>query len=399
MRASRTARRTASVARTRSAVALAAVALAAVALAAAGAAAQPPPVAIPPAVPLYSIAAGSPSPFLPSDILAANPLGGPALVAIPSAAFGLLPTDDIDAIAYRRPNAYPLYFSVDRTSTGVTGLPGSPAPTAVAIQASLGQAAGDIFMTGFPARIPGPGYIPLPPAGTNFLIRNQDELGLLPNVSQGDPVTTPIDELDALELFYIQDGQPTIANLFYSLAPGSPTLALLGATPGDLITTIGGIPTLVPFFRQLVGLLPDDDLDGLAMDSVSGGIGFSLTRNSPSLGFQPWRASDVLYVNPGGPTPGQVFTALDFGFIGIAPTDELDAIAFPKPDPPPPPDCSIQILNGVILLPDGTVIDGRACPFTPAFIPEPGSIWLLVTGLGLIGLLAALGRARAGRLH
>ena len=73
-----------------------AAALAAIGLAASVANAQrpPPPSALPRVTPIYSIAAGSPSPFLPSDILGPNRLTGSAGVLFPSAAFGLLPADD-----------------------------------------------------------------------------------------------------------------------------------------------------------------------------------------------------------------------------------------------------------------------------------------------------------------
>ncbi len=74
----------------------------------------------------------------------------------------------------------------------------------------------------------------------------------------------PGDDIDALAL--IEDGifGPTPGDaIYFSLTPGSPTLAGLGASPADvLVTSLGGAPA-VAFTAASLGLLPTDDIDAL----------------------------------------------------------------------------------------------------------------------------------------
>lgn len=72
------------------------------------------------------------------------------------------------------------------------------------------------------------------------------------------------DDIDALAI--VDDGSfgPSPADaIYFSLTPGSPTLAALGASPADiLVTSIGGAP-VVAFPAAVLGLLPTDDVDAL----------------------------------------------------------------------------------------------------------------------------------------
>ncbi len=74
----------------------------------------------------------------------------------------------------------------------------------------------------------------------------------------------PGDDIDAVAL--IEDGifGPTPGDaIYFSLTPGSPTLAGLGASPADvLVTSLGGAPA-VAFTAASLGLLPTDDIDAL----------------------------------------------------------------------------------------------------------------------------------------
>jgi hypothetical protein len=76
----------------------------------------------------------------------------------------------------------------------------------------------------------------------------------------------PGDDIDALVI--VDDGiagpSPGDA-IYFSLTPGSPTLAGLGASPADvLLTSIGGVP-VVAFPAAALGLLPGDDIDALEL--------------------------------------------------------------------------------------------------------------------------------------
>ena len=74
----------------------------------------------------------------------------------------------------------------------------------------------------------------------------------------------PTDEIDALAI--IEDGSmsPTAGDaIYFSLAPGSPMLGVLGASPADiLVTSIGGAPVVFAPAASL-GLATTDDIDAL----------------------------------------------------------------------------------------------------------------------------------------
>jgi hypothetical protein len=74
----------------------------------------------------------------------------------------------------------------------------------------------------------------------------------------------PGDDIDALAIIEDGSGGPSPADVIYfSLTPGSPTLAGLGASPADiLVTSVGGAPG-VAFPAGAIGLLPSDDVDAL----------------------------------------------------------------------------------------------------------------------------------------
>lgn len=269
------------------------------------------------ALTLFSIDATSPSTAFvsPADILSPGPIGGPPGVAIPFMALGLVPGDDVDAISYILPRALPVYFSVDRATVGAPGL----FPPNVFTEASVGQAAGDI-------------YIGLPPSSSgNTLATNQDLLGLLPPFPPALPATSHTDNLDALE--ELPGGlAPTPTGLLYSLAPGSPTLVTFGYSPADILTTVAGVPSVYLAAATLF-LVPTDDVDGLMVGPgvpATLGIAFSLAPGSPSLGMA-LSPADILGAGPGGPVPILPASALGLGLPGAA--DNVNAIAaVPEPE-------------------------------------------------------------------
>ena len=270
------------------------------------------------ALTLFSIDAASPSAAFvsPADILSPGPIGGPPGVAIPFLALGLVTGDDIDAISYFLPRALPIHFSVDRATVGVPG----PFPPNVFTEAPFGQAAGDIYVGPMPG---------------NTLATNQDLLGLIPAIppatSVPAPPTLPIDNLDALE--ELPGGLvPAPAGLLYSLAPGSPTLLAFGYSAADILTTVGGVPS-IHLAAAALSLTPADDLDGLMVGAgvpAPLGIAFSLAPGSPSLGVA-LSPADILGIGAGAPIVLLPASALGLGAPGVA--DNVNAItAVPEPE-------------------------------------------------------------------
>ena len=226
------------------------------------------------------------------------------------------------------PLAPGLYFSVDR---GATGLP----TTAVETEATTGgeAASGDVFST--------------PTDGTNSLAFDEtDDLGLAVDVGV---LSDEDDDLDALELdpdvtpLGVFEGSLSISGpVFYSLAPGSPTLTAIGATPGDILFSLPGVggPISGPGIAVLgtaLGLGPGDNLDALILDVFAGpfsGGGVLFSVDAATAASLPGIAEgDLLAPGPTGPTV--VRTAAD---LGLAPTDELNAldIVTVHPDPQQP---------------------------------------------------------------
>jgi hypothetical protein len=239
----------------------------------------------------FSIDLGSPT--VPSvgnnDVLQSGPVGGPPTVLMPAASLGLpaVSADEIDAMSDFGVDEEGPFFSVDRASVGLPG-------TAVAAQAALGQAAGDIFRA-----IPGALHL------------NQRSLGLLPSILPGAPTAAPIDNLDALNFF-----NATIENRLYSLAPGNS----LGVSGADLINSSG----ITVVTAAALGLLPGDDID--ALQWIFSGYYFSLTPGSPSLaGSSP---ADIFY-SPGN---GSFSLHTDATRLGLQSTDNVVALAWlPEP--------------------------------------------------------------------
>ena len=74
----------------------------------------------------------------------------------------------------------------------------------------------------------------------------------------------PGDDIDALAIIEDGSGGPSVADVvFFSLTPGSPSLAGLGASPADiLVSSIGGVPGIA-ITAGTIGLLATDDVDAL----------------------------------------------------------------------------------------------------------------------------------------
>jgi hypothetical protein len=228
------------------------------------------------------------------------------------------PQDDIDGLSFGHDFASgtaPIFFSVGPGSTGAAG-------SAVAQQAACSppEPQADEFSS---LR-----------SGTNTLVLDGDGqtnscptafgLGLTerPNSDNLDAITgLPPSAVDT-------NGDGLLdAPIYFSLAPGSPTLTALGRSPADILWTIGlGTPGVYASAAQF-GLQSADDVDGLCVshpgegavyDAANDKVLFSLAPGSPTLAALGASPADVL-----APGPKVAIHAWE---LGLQPTDNLDAM-------------------------------------------------------------------------
>lgn len=195
----------------------------------------------------------------------------PALPAVTlPGALGLVPGDDLSSASVAASRfataGVMIRFSVD---AGATSLVPVWAPD-ISSEAAAGEAAADVFTAGVVSAVQalsvdGDGTIALP-AG-DFA---------------GFGLSEPADDVDAVvacDLSKFPAGSP----VWFTLGPGSPTLATLGASPADILTTsLGGGVITVAAPALVHGLGPGDVIDGLAFDGAT--FWFSLAPGSPGLG-------------------------------------------------------------------------------------------------------------------
>src|SRR5262245_10671879 len=261
----------------------------------------------------YSITAASPSfPGVSNSAVLTRPVGGlaPPAVAVPPAALALAgaPGDELDAISYGGPvlAAGSMYFSVDAATVGIPGVPPN-----VASEAAVFQAAGDVYV--------------FPPLNALFL--NQAMLGEVPPILPGVLAAPPVDNLDALDLGATLAGPapaPFTPPPFFSLAAGN----IFGLSGADVLGP--GPAILIP--AGGLGLAVADDVDALHIDATTGSIYFSLAPGSPSLFVAspgcpapPCSPADIFFL-PGGLLPFILFAPA--AALGLLPIDNVDAIAF-----------------------------------------------------------------------
>ncbi len=265
----------------------------------------------------------------------------PPFPAIPAPALALLPGDMIDALSFGDEGAAgTLYFNVSRGSVSGAG------PLTPNVFSEVGavppgfqpEASSDIFSSFDPAGVPpgfnsqvldGNGLAPLAPLTVypGFGI-GLSELNPLP----GPPFNDQIADFD-----WSLPGRVNFTGIYFSLAPGSPSLTPgmnplrpAGAEPGDILFSFPGPPAFhgvaVPAAGNgLVsggpGCAPPacDDIDAIA------GFGtaiFSLAPGSPSLGLIPAGPQDILSMFSGAPPV--VF--LPGAALGLVPGDDLKGL-------------------------------------------------------------------------
>jgi len=242
-----------------------------------------------------------------ADILMIDPLstsGSLPIVAIPATNLGLVNADEIDALSYgtdtiSRNAEHPLFFSVREGASGIRG-------SAVEQEASCGpgEVGGDEFA------VPVPGHNRLyydengTPCGGGGAARHG--LGLAPG-----------EELDALT-----HEPPTTVDtdgdrfpdkpVYFSLAPGSPTLTTFGYNPGDIlvaVSTTQGLNLKLFASASQLGLQPSDNIDALML--VENGNGYlDLASASNPDGDKVIFSLDAPSASRYGYRPGDLLTAV-----------------------------------------------------------------------------------------
>jgi hypothetical protein len=289
---------------------------------------------------LYSLAPGSPT-------LIANGWSGADLFdsagnRASAASLGLQDDDDIDGVDTLAPDGLNNLFSVDPSSMGAVG-------TDVRSESAANQQAADVYVEVFGENlITDPGH-------TLGINQNLIAPGLAPAIPAGTPNTGSQDDIDALSYYGVAD---SLNHVFFSLAAGSPTLGLIGASPYDiLISGIGfGTPAVV-YAGADFGLQAGDDID--AFSNIPGlstpidgspapfppdGLAFSLRAGSPTLALYGADGGDVFRWTQGG---GLTFRdSSGFGGISLASGDELDALTGVVPLPAP----AWMLLSGLLVL-------------------------------------------------
>ena len=252
---------------------------------------------------LNPAAAPAPAPPLPDTL--ADPVR-----SLDLAALGLAPGDvptalsfGIDDIAGGR-----LFFAVDRSSSGIAG----SFPPDVATETSSG-ASGDVYQSFFPPShtlaLDGDGRGDGPPDG----------LGL-------DETAAPLDGLAGVDLCPAAAVDPDADGVldqpvYFALAAGSPSLVSLGAAPRDILRSgvgAGGAPS-VWLLGSALGLVAGDAIDAIATDGAT--VYFSLAPGSPTL-LGPDGEAD----KPNDPDPDDHFPSdvLSQAFVAAFPGSALN---------------------------------------------------------------------------
>lgn len=291
--------------------------------------------------PVFTLDPASPSlvaiPASAGDVLrpgappAPGPLAAP-VVGIPAAALGLVAGDVVRDVAF---DIAPLpltmtrrvLFSVDGATVGV---PLAPPPANVSCESASGQAAADVFLAQPFASGPAPNQLVADANGTA-----DSTCG--PPAASGLGLAEPGDNITGLEFCPVSllfNGSALAAPVYFSLAPGSPTLTALGASAADVLVQVppGFAAPAIGISAATLGLVTGapgcgapacDEVDALEVLGAPNAL-FSLTPGSPSLTACGQTAATLLaHGSVGGPCLPLVSAAA----LGLAAGDNVDAIA------------------------------------------------------------------------
>jgi len=241
---------------------------------------------------------------------APGPLPNPVL-SLSLSALGLVSGDVPTAISFGVdviPNGV-LYFAVDRSASGVGGL----FPPDVDSERQSGSA-GDLYRSNFPPNhtlvLDGDGVGALP----STLGLGLDEDG------------ASVDNVVAFSLCSVGKVDPDLdgildAPVFLTLAEGSPSLTTIGAQPEDILMSGVGVAGAATLWRSgnTLGLVAGDVIDALATDGSD--VYFSLAPGSPTLLGPDGEADPNNDPNPDDMTGGDV---LSHAFVAVFPFSALN---------------------------------------------------------------------------
>lgn len=262
-----------------------------------------------------------------AGVHAADILGIGGVPLIPCENLGLVCTDPnsgaVDEMAalsfgvdFSESTLPPLQFSVDSASRGKEG-------SAVRAEAncSPAQAQADVFESAF--------------NGANSQDLDGDGAACAGNNGYGLSLSegATADTLDTLDRDPCQtvdlncDGVPDQA-IYLTLAPGSPTLTLLGATSADILASGADfVPSVWASGITDLGLQAGDAIDALCLYEDGDGVYsqgdrllFSLARGSPTLAKIAAGPADLL-----APVSSRV--TVRAAFLGLEATDNIDALS------------------------------------------------------------------------
>lgn len=297
--------------------------------------------------PVFTLNAGSPSlltiPATAGDVLSpgAPPAPGPMpapLVGIPAAALGLVAGDVLRDVAF---DISPLPLTMDRrvlfsVDGAAVGLPLTAPPANVSCESSSGQAAADIFLSQ---------PFAVPPVAANQLAA--DANGTADSTcgapaANGLGLVEPGDNLTGLEFCpasLVFNGTALLAPVYFSLAPGSPTLTAIGASAADVLVQAppGFLAPAIGISAATLGLVGGapacgapacDEIDALEVLGAPNAM-FSLAPGSPTLTACSESAATLL---AHGSVGGPCLPLVSGGALGLAAGDNVDAIAINADD-------------------------------------------------------------------
>jgi hypothetical protein len=335
---------------------------------------------------------GSPADLLTQDLK--HPNSAPNVV-YRAESLGLVPEDDIDGLSFGLEpmfapgGKFAVEFSVDRAAAGSPG-------TGVFTEAGAsggGEASSDIFESFLPAP-PAPPVVPRNRQNWDGNGSSAPDLEL----REASPTEHVGDDLDALEgpAAIVDTNRDGVRDLpiYFSLAPGSPTLASIGASPADILVCqapSGGVcgssalPTVFIGHADL-GLATGDNLEDFVLDAGTGDVDFTV---SPGTGFAP----GAILVRPGyagcsGPGPCTIVTPADIGLLANDNMNALDSLT--------PVEVCVTITPGSD--PAIRVAHGVCGPASPVVIPYDvieGELGELTEGHGEVNLSRVFCRADA----
>jgi hypothetical protein len=252
---------------------------------------------------------------------AADPLGSlpfPLAAPLVTAAgplYGLVPGDDVNSLSLghdRFTAASFMLVSVDSATVACSPPAGIPD-----ICSEVGdvppQAHGDVYFVGSPGT-PSPALLVLD--GDGAAAGFPAPPPPFPGIGLAEASGEDVDALDGCSI-----SAAGAAPIYFTLAPGSPTLGALGAGAADVLTAGAGGSPSVAFSAVSLGLAGGDVIDALAFDGTS--LRLSLAPGSPTLASLSASPADIL-ASAGGPSaPITIADTLP----GLTPTDNVDALA------------------------------------------------------------------------